>query len=114
MNDTLKMYGSIGSEIMNRYFVVAMCFKRQPRWRRLQTINTEMGRGQHTEVGRGATYKDVGGEQHTKMWGGEQHTKMWGGEQHTKMWGGEQHTKMWGGGLTYKKVGIGLKYRGGY
>ena len=24
---------------MNRYFVVAMCFKRQPRWRRLQTIN---------------------------------------------------------------------------
>ena len=39
MNDTLKMYGSIGSEIMNRYFVVAMCFKRQPRWRRLQTIN---------------------------------------------------------------------------
>ena len=40
MNDTLKMYGSIGLEIMNRYFVVAMCFKRQPRWRRLQTINT--------------------------------------------------------------------------
>ena len=40
MNDTLKMYGSIGSEIMNRYFVVAMCFKRQPRWRRLQAINT--------------------------------------------------------------------------
>ena len=39
MNDTLKMYGSIGSEIMHRYFVVAMCFKRQPRWRRLQTIN---------------------------------------------------------------------------
>ena len=39
MNDILKMYGSIGSEIMNRYFVVAMCFKRQPRWRRLQTIN---------------------------------------------------------------------------
>ena len=37
MNDTLKMYGSIGSEIMNRYFVVAMCFKSQPRWRRLQT-----------------------------------------------------------------------------
>ena len=28
MNDTLKMYGSIGSDIMNRYFVVAMCFKR--------------------------------------------------------------------------------------
>ena len=26
MNDTLKMYGSIGSDIMNRYFVVAMCF----------------------------------------------------------------------------------------
>ena len=41
MNDTLKMYGSIGSEIMNRYFVVAMCFKRQPRWRRLQTTYTE-------------------------------------------------------------------------
>ena len=41
MNDTLKMYGSIGSEIMNRLdFVVAMCFKRQPRWRRLQAINT--------------------------------------------------------------------------
>ena len=40
MNDILKMYGSIGSEIMNRYFVVAMCFKSQPRWRRLQTINT--------------------------------------------------------------------------
>ena len=39
MNDSLKMYGSIGLEIMNRYFVVAMCFKRQPRWRRLQTIN---------------------------------------------------------------------------
>ena len=39
MNDTLKMYGSIGSEIMDRYFVVAMCFKRQPRWRRLPTIN---------------------------------------------------------------------------
>ena len=38
MNDTLKTYGSIESEIMNRYFVVAMCFKRQPRWRRLQTI----------------------------------------------------------------------------
>ena len=37
MNDTLKMYGSIGSEIMNRYFVVAMCFKSQPRWRRLET-----------------------------------------------------------------------------
>ena len=37
---TLKMYGSIGSEIMNRYFVVTMCFKRQTRWRRLQTINT--------------------------------------------------------------------------
>ena len=37
MNDTLKMYGSIGSEIMNIYFVVAMCFKSQPRWRRLQT-----------------------------------------------------------------------------
>ena len=44
MNDTLKMYGSIGSEIMNRYFVVAMCFKRQPRWRRLQTINC------HTDI----------------------------------------------------------------
>ena len=42
MNDTLKMYGSIGSEIMNRYFVVAMCFKRQPRWRRLQTINSQI------------------------------------------------------------------------
>ena len=41
MNDTLKTYGSIGSEIMNRYFVVAMCFKRQPRWRRLQTINSK-------------------------------------------------------------------------
>ena len=27
MNDTLKMYGSIGSEIMNRYFVVAMYSK---------------------------------------------------------------------------------------
>ena len=27
MNDTLKMYGSIGSDIMNRYFVVAMCFQ---------------------------------------------------------------------------------------
>ena len=40
MNDTLKMYGSIGSDIMNRYFVVAMCFKRQQRWRRLQTINS--------------------------------------------------------------------------
>ena len=40
MNDSLKMYGSIGLEIMNRYFVVAMCFKRQPRWRRLQTINS--------------------------------------------------------------------------
>ena len=40
MNDTLKMYGSIGLEIMNRYFVVAMCFKCQPRWRRLQTINS--------------------------------------------------------------------------
>ena len=40
MNDTLKMYGSIGSEIMNRYFVVAMCFKSQPRWRRLQTTYT--------------------------------------------------------------------------
>ena len=39
MNDTLKMYGSTGSEIMNRYFVVATCSKRQPRWRRLQTIN---------------------------------------------------------------------------
>ena len=39
MNDALKMYGSIGSEMMSRYFVVAMCFKRQPRWRRLQTIN---------------------------------------------------------------------------
>ena len=25
---------------MSRYFVVAMCFKRQPRWRRLQTINS--------------------------------------------------------------------------
>ena len=37
MNDTLKMYGPIGSEIMNIYFVVAMCFKSQPRWRRLQT-----------------------------------------------------------------------------
>ena len=42
MNDTLKMYGSIGSEIMKRYFVVAMCSKRQPRWRRLQTINTNI------------------------------------------------------------------------
>ena len=41
MNDTLKMYGSIGTEIMNRYFVVAMCFKCQPRWRRLQTINID-------------------------------------------------------------------------
>ena len=41
MNDTLKMYGSIRSDIMNRYFVVAMCFKRQPRWRRLQTINSQ-------------------------------------------------------------------------
>ena len=40
MNDTLKMYGSIGSEITNKYFVVAICFKHQPRWRRLQTINT--------------------------------------------------------------------------
>ena len=29
MNDTLKMCRSIGLEIMNRYFVVAMCFKRQ-------------------------------------------------------------------------------------
>ena len=37
MND--KMYGSIGSEMMNRYFAVVMCFKRQPRWRRLQKIN---------------------------------------------------------------------------
>ena len=27
---------------MDRYFVVAMCFKRQPRWRRLQTINTRL------------------------------------------------------------------------
>ena len=44
MNDTLKMYGSIGSEIINRYFVVAMCFKRQPRWRRLQTINCLVAR----------------------------------------------------------------------
>ena len=42
MNDTLKMYGSIGSEIMNRYFVVAMCFKSQPRWRRLQTTYISM------------------------------------------------------------------------
>ena len=25
MNDALKMYGLIGSEIMNRYFVVAIC-----------------------------------------------------------------------------------------
>ena len=41
MNDTLKMYGSIGSEITNKYFVVAICFKHQPRWRRLQTKNRE-------------------------------------------------------------------------
>ena len=27
MNDTLKMYGSIGSDIMNRYSVVAMWFQ---------------------------------------------------------------------------------------
>ena len=27
MNDTLKMYGSIGSDIMNRYFVVAHVFQ---------------------------------------------------------------------------------------
>ena len=40
MNGTLKMYGSIGSEIMNRYFVVAMYFKHQPRLHRLQTINS--------------------------------------------------------------------------
>ena len=41
MNDTLKMYGSIGSEITNKYFVVAICFKHQPRWRRLQTKNSK-------------------------------------------------------------------------
>ena len=30
----------MGSEIKNRCFVVAMCLENQPRWRRLQTINT--------------------------------------------------------------------------
>ena len=44
MNGTLKMYGSIGSEIMNRYFVVAICVSNVNQdgimWHRLQTINS--------------------------------------------------------------------------
>ena len=47
MNDTLKMYGSIGSDIMNRYFVVAMCFKRQQRWRSI--VNDQFRRSTFKE-----------------------------------------------------------------
>ena len=30
----------MGSELKNRCFVIAMCLENQPRWRRLQTINS--------------------------------------------------------------------------
>ena len=39
MNDSFKMYGSLESEIQNKYFVVAMSFNNQPRWHRLQITN---------------------------------------------------------------------------
>lgn len=46
----MARFGSIGSKIKNRYFVVATCFENQPRLRRLQTINSSYCYHTHVNV----------------------------------------------------------------
>ena len=43
MDVNFKICASTRLEIKNRCFMVAMCLKNQPRWRRLQTINSLVG-----------------------------------------------------------------------